>query len=283
MTTLIETQNASKAIFLPSRDGANVQITFRKILACPQGFRMGSRYGEEYERPVHRVCIPYDYWLSTTPVTQQQFACWTDADAYQEWRKSRKENSHKNYFPGLQKPADQVNYHHAAAFCDWLNQATEIGDDLSARLPYEAEWEYACNTGKESAYHTGDGEFALTQAGWYQENSSNGTQEVQKKQPNHFGLHDLHGNVWEWCQDYWDDQAYRRRWDGITPEEAYKLTVTHSEQSLRVVRGGSWISDAVDCRAAYRFRYRAVDDYFRGLRACLAPRPDQPGTSDAKA
>ena len=116
MTTLIETNNASKEIVLRSRNGTNVPITFQKIPACPDGFRMGSRYGRSNERPVHRVCIPYDYWLSTTPVTQQQFACWTDTDAYQEWRASNNEYQLKKIFPGLQKPADSVNYHHAAAF-----------------------------------------------------------------------------------------------------------------------------------------------------------------------
>jgi formylglycine-generating enzyme required for sulfatase activity len=284
MTTLIDTNKASMTLLLRSSDGSTVPITFQKIPACLDGFRMGSRYGGSDERPVHRVCIPYDFWLSTTPVTQQQFACWTDSDAYQQWRESKKESSHTNAYPQRQKPADSVNYHHAAAFCRWLNQATAIGGDLFARLPYEAEWEYACNAGEESAYHTGDGKSALQQAGWYFENSSNASHEVGKKQRNLFGLHDMHGNVWEWCQDYWDEHAYRRQWDGITPEEAYRLTETHGEQSLRVLRGGSWFFDADYCRAAYRGRGGAVDGgNDGGLRACLAPRPDQPGTSDAKA
>jgi formylglycine-generating enzyme required for sulfatase activity len=283
MTTLIETNNASKEIVLRSRNGTNVPITFQKIPACPDGFRMGSRYGRSNERPVHRVCIPYDYWLSTTPVTQQQFACWTDTDAYQEWRASNNEYQLKKIFPGLQKPADSVNYHHAAAFCDWLNQFIAVSDGLSARLPYEAEWEYACNAGEESAYHTGDGEMALTQAGWHDKNSSDRTHEVRKKQQNHFGLHDLHGNVWEWCADYWDRQAYRRRWDGITPKDAYKLAETHGDQWRRVMRGGAWLSDAGICRAAYRYGTGAFVDGNGGLglRACLAPSPDQSESSDA--
>jgi formylglycine-generating enzyme required for sulfatase activity len=269
-------------IHVPRGDGTILPITFQKIPACLQGFRMGSRYGQPNERPVHRVCIPYDFWLSTTPVTQQQFACWTDTDAYQQWRESNNEDQHKNVSPGLQKPADSVNYHHASAFCDWLNQFIAVNDGLSTRLPYEAEWEYACNAGEESAYHTGDGEMALTQAGWYMNNRSNMNHEVQKKEPNHFGLHDLHGNVWEWCQDYWDDRAYRRRWDGITPEDAYKLTEKHGDKSTRMLRGGSWFTDADNCRAAYRDR-----DWARGingdggLRVCLAPSADQSKSSDA--
>jgi formylglycine-generating enzyme required for sulfatase activity len=278
------TKNLQHIIHLPRGDGTSVPITFQKIPACPQGFRMGSRYGQPRERPVHRVCIPYNYWLSTTPVTQQQFACWTDTDAYQQWREWNKEESHENSFRGLKKPAIQVNYHHAAAFCDWLNQLIAVSDGLIARLPYEAEWEYACNAGEESAYHTGVGELALTQAGWYMNNRSNRNHEVQKKEPNHFGLHDLHGNVWEWCQDYWDDRAYRRRWDGITPEDAYKLTETHGEQSHRVMRGGSWINNADNCRAAYRDGSSADDVRFVvGLRVCLAPSPDQSVASDAEA
>jgi formylglycine-generating enzyme required for sulfatase activity len=268
------TKNLQHIINLPKGDGTFVPITFQKIPACPDGFRMGSRYGQSNERPVHRVCIPYDFWLSTTPVTQEQFACWTRTDAYQEWRASNNEDQHENEFPGLQKPADSVNYHHAAAFCDWLNQFIAVSDALSARLPYEAEWEYACNAGEESAYHTGDGEMALKQLGWYGKSSSNGTHEVQKKQPNHFGLHDLQGNVWEWCQDYWDGQAYRRRWDGITPAQAYEQTEIHGDPSFHVMRGGWWIFHGGICRATFRFGNKGVgDQYVRGLRVCLAPNP----------
>jgi formylglycine-generating enzyme required for sulfatase activity len=270
------TKNLQLIINLPQGDGTFVPITFQKIPACPDGFRMGSRYGQPNERPVHRVCIPYDYWLSTMPVTQQQFACWTDTDAYQQWRESRNKTSHENNFQGLQKPAERVYYPNAAAFCDWLNRSITFGEGLSARLPYEAEWEYACNAGEESAYHTGDGESALQQAGWYRENSSNATHEVGKKQPNLFGLHDLHGNVWEWCQDYWDEQAYQRRWDGITPALAYKLTERHGEKTLRVLRGGSWFRIAVYCRSAFRcWVEEVVSNRDIGLRVCLAPSLDQ--------
>ncbi|MFO0452159.1 MAG: formylglycine-generating enzyme family protein, partial [Pseudomonadota bacterium] len=107
---------------------------------------------------------------------------------------------------------------------------------------------------------------------------------VAEKRPNQFELYDLHGNAWEWSQDYWDRQAYRRRWDGITPAEAYKLTETHGDKSTRMLRGGAWISGPEDCRATYRFRMTSRDslnNFSFGLRVCLAPSLDQSISCDA--
>jgi formylglycine-generating enzyme required for sulfatase activity len=249
---------------------------------------MGSRYGAFNERPVHRVVIPYDYWLSTTPITWQQFTCWTSSSAYQVWlgkNSSLSRWSADNEGPN--KPAGSVDWYHAVGFCEWLQSTQQSASpmqekNLHARLPYEAEWEYACNAGKEMAYHTGDGESALKKAGWYGGNSQYELHDVGKKQANFFGLHDLHGNVWEWCMDRWDENAYRRRWDRITAKEAYDLSEQNGEKTLRVLRGGSGFSVADFCRAAFRNGNHAFNSRrFNGLRACLAPSSDQSGTSDA--
>jgi formylglycine-generating enzyme required for sulfatase activity len=276
------TENETLIFHLPQQ----VPITFQKIAACPNGFLMGSRYGAFNERPVHRVVIPYDYWLSTTPITWQQFDCWTSSPAYQNWLE--KDSSLRRWSDskkGQNKPADNVDWYHAAGFCEWLQSTLQSplqDKNLHARLPYEAEWEYACNAGKETAYHTGDGESALKKAGWYSGNSQYELHDVRKKQANFFGLHDLHGNVWEWCMDRWDSNAYRRRWDRITAKEAYDLSEQHGEETQRVMRGGSGGSGADFCRAAFRLEVVAVGFVGGGgLRACLAPSPDQSGTSDA--
>jgi formylglycine-generating enzyme required for sulfatase activity len=276
------TENEPLTFHLPQQ----VPITFQRIAACSNGFLMGSRYGAFNERPVHRVVIPYDYWLSTTPITWQQFNCWTSSSAYQNWLE--KDPSLSRWSAdneGPNKPAGNVDWYRAAGFCEWLQSTLQSPlqeKRLHARLPYEVEWEYACNAGRETAYHTGDGESALKKAGWYSGNLQKEREDVGKKQANFFGLHDLHGNVWEWCLDRWDENAYRRRWDRIMAKEAYDLSEQHGDQEQRVLRGGSRHIDAGFCRAAFRSGGHAGgNNRYSGLRACLAPSPDQSGTSDA--
>jgi formylglycine-generating enzyme required for sulfatase activity len=109
------------------------------------------------------------------------------------------------------------------------------------RLPTEAEWEYACRAGTTTKWHCGDDEAEIPRVAWYSLNSS-GTHPVGGKEPNAWGLYDMHGNVLEWCQDGWREYRGDDATDPVGPAAA----------SDRVFRGGSWGFDAEHCRAAYR-------------------------------
>jgi formylglycine-generating enzyme required for sulfatase activity len=128
------------------------------------------------------------------------------------------------------------------------------------RLPTEAEWEYACRAGTITAYYSGDRETDLRRVAWYQANSGNSTHPVGQKEPNAWGLYDMHGNVWEWCEDWW----------GL-----YSIGVATSPKGAetypgRAFRGGCWHDDPWFCRAAYRFPYPPPRTYDRGFRLVVA-------------
>ena len=252
-----------------------VEMAFRLI---PAGvFRMGSRGNFPDEEPAHRVRIAAPCWMAETPVTQAQFALWTRAEGVE----------HKNHFADhLDHPAENMDWRQAVSYCDSITRTKQAefpsGFHLAC-LPSEAEWEYACRAGTETDYYTGDGEAALAEAGWFGEEWGAGsTHPVWKKAPNCFQLYDLHGNVWEWCHDAWDDQAHRRRVDGDPDPGAgvrdndWRMgleSLLKSDQS-RVLRGGSWDDSAWDCRSAYRGRYRPGGrNWFDGFRVCLVRGP----------
>jgi formylglycine-generating enzyme required for sulfatase activity len=248
-----------------------VTMTFQHIPVCPDGFLMGSRGYYLYEEPIHRVVIPENFWLGTTLVTQEQFGVWTKA----------KKIKHKNYFEGNpDHPAEEMTWHQAVEYCDWLTKkfAKQMPEGHRlATLPAEAQWECACRGNSQTEYSNGDGEAALAEVGWYEENAENCTKPVRERAANAFGLHDMHGNVWEWCLDRWDSEAYRKRWDGITGFETYELNEQYGDQSEdpgRVLRGGSWGDTAEWCRSACRDRDRAGIS-FRGFgfRVCLVRSP----------
>jgi formylglycine-generating enzyme required for sulfatase activity len=258
-----------------------VEMTFNRIEACGgQGFLMGSRGYYSWEEPIHRVIIPDDFWMGETPVTQAQFAVWT----------KKKKVKHTNHFAGNPNhPAESMTWHQASDFCNWLTEL--YGKQLPAKhpiatLPTEAHWEYACRAGTTTEYCTGDGEVALREAGWFGEEWGEGsTHSVATLQPNNYGLYEMHGNVWEWCLDRWDEYAYRRRWDDITPEETFGLNEQFGDQGdnpLRVMRGGSWFDSAVRCRAAYRNGdWAGYSSGIDGFRVCLVRSP--PGGSSRPA
>src|SRR5208283_3530718 len=110
----------------------------------------------------------------------------------------------------LRRPVEQVNWNDATAFCEWLTEWKGLPKEIATvRLPTEAEWEYACRAGADTDYYNGDGEAALAEVAWYDGNSGNYTHPVDERSESHpFGLHGMHGNVWEWCQDVFDPNAY---------------------------------------------------------------------------
>ena len=228
---------------------------------------MGSRDGLRNEQPVHRVVIPYGFWMGQTPVTQRQFAMFRP--------------EHNSEFAGQpDHPVEKVTWHDSVAFCQWLNShpAVQLPPNYIADLPTEAHWEYACRAGTTTDYYSGDGEAALRQVGWFDEEWGIGsTHPVAQLPHNNFDLFDMHGNVFEWCRDHWDSNAYRRRWDGITPDEACRVAELYGDAEYRVQRGVSWSLSAGRCRAAYR-NWSWAGGSLRnfGLRACLVPSPIKP-------
>ncbi|MBX7211561.1 MAG: formylglycine-generating enzyme family protein [Verrucomicrobiaceae bacterium] len=253
------------------------RFTWRWI--CPGAFKMGSPDDEQgrwsAEGPQHDVIITRGFWMGETPVTQAQ------------WQAVMENNP--SHFKGDARPVEKVSWQDCREFAAKLN---ELLPGLHAALPSEAQWEYACRAGTQGAFHiegsrctapTGK-DPVLDKLGWFDEKISEGrTHDVKEKDaPNAWGLHDMHGNVWEWCRDAWDQEAYKKRLDGIMDPE----TITADESASRVVRGGSWINQAQFCRAAIRDWLEPADRWSAlGLRLSAGQEPAEPPTgerSDAK-
>jgi formylglycine-generating enzyme required for sulfatase activity len=166
---------------------------------------------------------------------------------------------------GSAAPVERVSWNEAHDFCGRLSELWEeksLGHRY--RLPTEAEWEFACRAGT-TTYYFGDDEVGLSDYAWFDANSDYKTHHVGLKKPNSFGLYDVHGNVWEWCQDGYDAAYYRR-----SPVDDPRGPM--NETLLRVIRGGSWSYTAVACRSAYR---NALDRWYHadtcGFRVVLVP------------
>jgi len=144
------------------------------------------------------------------------------------------------------KPAIGVSWLNARMFCEWLSKKT--GQNF--RMPTEAEWEYAARAGSQSTYYFGDDESQLEDYAWYEYNSDFESQEVGTKKPNDFGIYDMHGNVWEFCWDYYDPDFYAKLKNpgvNVDPQGPQK------DEGLKpVLRGGSWDDFAEDLRTADR-------------------------------
>jgi len=186
------------------------------------------------EAPRHRVRITRPFYLGVCEVTQAQY--------------ERVMASNPSHFKesGPDAPVEQVSPEDAAEFCRRLSGLAEE-KAAEYRLPTEAEWEYACRGGTTTAWCFGDYEVELSDNAWYEENSGMNTHPVGQKKPSPFGLHDVHGNVCEWCQDRYAVDYYA----DSPPRNPSGAT----EGSFRLSRGGSWSSRALECRSAFRFRH----------------------------
>ena len=209
-----------------SQPAASVKngIGMELILVPAGSFMMGSESGKADEKPRHEVTISQPFYMGKYEVTQAQ------------WQAVM--GSNPSNFKGDNLPVEQVSWDDAIAFIARLNAQK---DGYSYRLPTEAEWEYACRAGT-----TGDYAGDLDAMAWYDKNSGSKTHDVGTKLPNAFGLFDMHGNVWEWCQDWYHDSYNGAPADG-------SAWLSGGEQKYRVLRGGSWDSDAANLRSAYRY------------------------------
>ncbi|TES88542.1 MAG: formylglycine-generating enzyme family protein, partial [Desulfobacteraceae bacterium] len=209
--------------------GLGMQFVYIK----PGTFIMGSpqiESGRDKDETVHRVTLTKGFYLQTTELTQWQ------------WEKVMGYNP--SYFKacGDNCPMEMVSFEDAQAFIRKINQ---LEGTNKYRLPTEAEWEYACRAGSKMRFCFGNNDNGLSDYAWYYKNVDNVTHSVATKRPNAWGLYDMHGNVWEWCQDWYGKYPRRSVTDAIGP----------SSGSNRVNRGGSFTSDARYCRSAERLRY----------------------------
>ena len=178
------------------------------------------------EMPVRWVEIGSAYWLAATEVTNGQY--------------ERYDPQHARFWPGDEDPVTDVDWTEARAYCDWLSTR----GSLSVRLPSEAEWEHACRAGSEREYCFGDDEAGLSEYGWSGANSDDRAHAAGTRRANAWGLFDLHGNVWEWCEDWYGPYA-EAPCDGTA-------RTTPGASPIRVFRGGGWGISAVYCRSAFR-------------------------------
>ena len=148
-----------------------------------------------------------------------------------------------SHFKGLKNPVERSVGTTASSFLRSSTRRSGAGTG-SSHLPTEAQWEYACRAGSTTRYCFGDDESALGEYAWYDANSGNRTHPVGEKKPNAWGLYDMHGNVWEWCQDWYDGGYYAG-----SPMDDPTGPATGAD---RVIRGGSWLYPARFCRSACR-------------------------------
>jgi formylglycine-generating enzyme required for sulfatase activity len=208
--------------------GRSVKMDFVRI---PSGsFMMGDEKGDDEEKPVHRVTVSKPFYMGKFEVTQEQWEAVT--------------GSNPSHFKGAKNPVDRVSWEACQAFIKKLNEKFARANVVFA-LPTEAEWEYACRAGSTSRYGYGDREADLEQYAWFEGNAGGKTHPVGQKKPNAWGLYDMHGNVWEWCGDWYDGDYYRNS----PPVDPPGPTVVTS----RVLRGGSWSDPAPYCRSSYRY------------------------------
>jgi formylglycine-generating enzyme required for sulfatase activity len=231
-----------------------------KLVLIPKGtFMMGSPESEEGHQEnesQHEVTISKDYYLGAFEVTQTQYQTVTGNNP----------SCYQGALVGNQNadlPVENVSWDDAVEFCKKLS---DLPEEKKAgrvyRLPTEAQWEYACRAGSKTIYSFDDEEGLLPEYGWFKRNSSQRTHTVGLLEPNAWGLYDMHGNVWEWCSD----------WYGEYPKNAVSDPIGPTMGTDCVNRGGCWLYQAASCRSASRnWAKPSYRDGLLGFRVGLSP------------
>ncbi len=205
----------------------SIGMKFKKI---PAGsFKMGSPISEKgrwiHEGPVHKITISKPFYLGVYEVTQEQ------------WVKVMENNPSSN--KGANKPVESISWNDAQKFIHKLSEKEKV----EYRLPTEAEWEYACRSDTTTVYYWGDN--PDSQYVWSKENSGGGPHDVGQLKPNAWGLFDMSGNVFEWCEDWFTEFGYVGSVEQTDPKGSL-------DGKFKVLRGGAWCFNSIRCRSAYR-------------------------------
>ena len=202
-----------------------------ELVLIPAGdFVMGTPDERRVTQMQHRVRITKQFHLGKYQVTQEQ------------WEAIMGNNP--SNFKGPRNPVEKVSWNDCQQFLAKLNEKFKVQAGRF-QLPTEAQWEYACRAGSTTRYRFGDDKSELDEYAWYSLNSDRTTHPVGEKKRNAWGLYDMHGNLWEWCQDWYDDEYYAN--------SAIDDPTGPAIGTGRVGRGGSWSFPADGCRSAFRF------------------------------
>jgi formylglycine-generating enzyme required for sulfatase activity len=232
------------------------QVALEMVLIPGGSFLMGSLpgKGKDNERPQHRVTVP-GFWMGKYPVTQAQ---WRSIAALPS--EQIELDASPSHFKGDNRPVEQVSWLQAIEFCQRLSKKT--GNRY--RLPSEAEWEYACRSGTTTDFCFGD---TLTSEMANHHIAVEETTAVGIYLPNAFGLYDMHGNVWEWCQDDWHNS-----YQGAPIDGSAWIDDSNPVRHRKILRGGSWIDNPDFCRSAFQFMNFPDDgELDMGFRVVYAP------------
>ena len=241
-------------------------IGMKMVLIPADEFLMGSkqpaqriavRYGGKAgwftdEKPYHRVVITKPFYICKCEVTQKQYEAIMDVNPA--------------YFKSEDKPVEQVSWMDAVEFCERLSRK----EGKIYRLPTEAEWEYVSRAGAATSFCFGNDEERIHEYAWFRENA-NETYPVGKKEPNEWAVHDMHGNVWEWCSDRYGE--YTQKAGILRPFISVKDPQGPGSGSRYVLRGGGWNSPVYSLRCAVRlgvfpekktnfYGFRCVREYY---------------------
>jgi len=245
---------------MPGQDFTVATAEIAMIWINPGTFLLSDPMGSDDDT---QVTLTRGYWLGRTEVTQEQ------------WQTLMEHLPSPSYFKGSDRPVERVAWVSAMEFCRKLTERERAEGRLPAgyeyTLPTEAQWEYACRAGTTGP-HAGN----LDDLAWFGANSGQQTHPVAQKQPNAWGLHDMHGNVWEWCADGYNGYAGGSATDPFTAYDG-PSAATH-----RMVRGGAWGNTAGQCRSSHR--YWIMLNFVNagsGFRVALAPVRTPPAAENA--
>ena len=236
-------------------------LGIKVVRIAPGAFMMGLENGNtDNTQPVHQVSVS-EFYMSVTEITQRQF--------------QRVMGKNPSRVIGNNLPVENVSWFDAVRFCNKISELAGLDlcynmdtwqcdfSNNGWRLPTEAEWEYACRAGSNGKYCFGNDKSRLTEYAWYGANA-NGTYPVGIKKPNAWGLYDMHGNVYEWCNDFYDKNYYIN--------SPFDNPIGPQSGTYRVLRGGSWFNHSDHSQSAHRDgEHPEIGDSHIGFRIVCRP------------